>query len=99
MDEYSRTCIDIRVRNARTSADEHAQASVSEHGDGHSHRLGGAWTAQKQHAGWLEVGTQPSAARVHLPEGAGRKISASVRRAYIPDTPAASAPSRDPEGP
>jgi hypothetical protein len=39
----------------------------------------GAQTAQKQHAGSLEVDAQPSAARIRLPEGAARKVSASVR--------------------
>jgi len=60
----------------------------------------GAQTAQKQYAGSLEVDAQPSAARIHLPEGAARKISASVRRAYIPDTSAAPGPrTGDLEGP
>ena len=56
--------------------------------------LGPPWpqTAQKQYAGSLEVDAQPSAARIHLPEGAARQVSASVRRAYIPDTSAASSP-------
>jgi hypothetical protein len=52
----------------------------------------GPQTAPKQHAGSLEVDAQPSAARIRLPEGAARKVSASVRRAYIPDTSAASGP-------
>jgi len=39
-----------------------------------------------QAAGSLEVDAQPSAARIRLPEGAARKVSASVRRACIPDT-------------
>jgi len=34
----------------------------------------GAQTAQKQYAGSLEVDAQPSAARIHLPEGAARKV-------------------------
>ena len=60
----------------------------------------GAKTAQKQHAGPLEVDAQPSAARIRLPEGAARKVSAPVRRAYIPDTSAASGTrTRDLEGP
>ena len=54
--------------------------------------LPGAQTAQEQHAGLLELDAQPSAARIGLPEGAARKISASVRRAHIPDTHAASGP-------
>ena len=70
---------------------------MSEHGDRHSPRPAGAQTAQKQHAGSLELDAQPSAARIRLPEGAARKISASVRRAYIPDTYAASGPNREPE--
>ena len=82
--------------NARTSADEHTQTSVSVHGDRHSPQLAGAQTAQKQHAGPLEVDAQPSAARIRLPEGAARKVSASVRRACIPDTSAASRPNRGP---
>ena len=36
----------------------------------------GAQTAQKQYAGSLEADAQPSAARIHLPEGAARKVSA-----------------------
>jgi hypothetical protein len=51
-----------------------------------------AQTAQKQYAGSLEVDAQPSAARIRLPEGAARKVSALVRRACIPDTSAASGP-------
>ena len=56
----------------------------------------GPQTAQKQYAGLLEVDAQPSAARIRLPEGAARKVSASVRRACIPDTYAASRLNRDP---
>ena len=52
----------------------------------------GAQTAQKQYAGPLEVDAQPSAARTRLPDGAARTVPASVRRAYIPDTSAASGP-------
>ena len=52
----------------------------------------GPQTAQKQYAGSLEVDAQPSAARIHPPEGAARKVSAPVRRAHIPDTSAASTP-------
>jgi hypothetical protein len=43
----------------RTSADEHAQTSVSEHGDRLSPRLAGAQTAEKQHAGLLKLDAQP----------------------------------------
>ena len=35
-------------------------------------------TARQQHAGLLKLDTQPSAARIRLPEGAARKVSASV---------------------
>ena len=44
----------------------------------------GAQTAQEQHAGLLELDAQPSATRIRLPEGAARKVSATVRRACIP---------------
>ena len=56
----------------------------------------GAQTPQKQHAGLLKLDAQPSADRIRLPEGAARKISASMRRACIPDTYAASDPNREP---
>jgi hypothetical protein len=85
MSEYSRACINIRARNARYSADEHAQTSMSEHGP----RPAGAQTAQKQHAGLLELHAQPSAASIRLPEGHGTEGLCSVRRTYIPDTCAA----------
>ncbi len=52
----------------------------------------GPQTAPKQYAGSLEVDAQPSAARIRLHEGAARKVSASVRRACIPDISAASGP-------
>jgi hypothetical protein len=52
----------------------------------------GTQTVQKQHAWSLEMGAQPSAVRIRLPEGAARKVSASVRRAYIPDASAALGP-------
>ena len=87
-----------RTRAALTSADEHAQTTRPEHGDRHSPPPR-AQTAHKQHAGSLGVDAQPSAARIRLREGAARKVSASVRGAYIPDTYAASGPNRDLEGP
>ena len=86
----------MRAHEVLISADEHAQTSVSEHGDRHSPRPAGAQTAEKQHAGLLKLDAQPSAARIRLPEGAARKVSASVRRACIPDTYAASGPNREP---
>ena len=54
----------------------------------------GAETGQEQHARLLELDAQPSATRIRLPEGAARKVSASVRQARIPDTYAASGPNR-----
>jgi len=60
--------------NALISADEHAQTSVSEHGDRHSPRAAGAQTAEKQHTGLLKLDAQPSAASIRLPEGAARKV-------------------------
>jgi hypothetical protein len=69
---------------------------VSERGDCHSPRPAGAQTAQKQHAGLLKLDAQPSAARIRLPDGAVRKVTASVRRACIPDTYTASGPNREP---
>ena len=77
---------------ALISADEHAQTSVSNMATATPLGPPGPQTAQKQHAGSLEVDAQPSAARIHLPEGAARTVSASVRRAYIPGTSAASGP-------
>ena len=52
----------------------------------------GTQTVQKQHAWSLELGAQPSAVRIRLPEGGARKVSAPVRRAYIPDASAVSGP-------
>jgi hypothetical protein len=45
----------------------------------------GVQTAQKQHAGLLELDAQPSVASIRLPEGAAPKVSApvQVRRAHI----------------
>jgi len=43
----------------------------------------GAETGQEQHARLLELDAQPSATRIRLPEGAARKVSASVRRACM----------------
>ena len=90
--------IDMREKKMLISADEHAQTSVSEHGHRHLPRPAGAQTAQKQHAGLLELDAQPSAARIRPPEGAALKVSASVRRACIPDTYAASGPEPGTEG-
>jgi hypothetical protein len=67
MEDYAWLCIRVRIGNALISADEHAQASGSEHGDRHSPGPPGPQTAQKQYAGSLEVDAQPSAARISLP--------------------------------
>jgi hypothetical protein len=80
-------------------SDEHGQTS------GHAHLatatpLGPprAQTAQKQHAGLLELDAQPSAASIRLPEGAAPKVSApvQVRRAYIPTPTRHRAPNQEP---
>jgi hypothetical protein len=56
-----------KLRDSLTSADEHAQTSVLEHGDRHSLGPPGAQTRQKQHAGLVELDAQPSGASVRLP--------------------------------
>jgi hypothetical protein len=58
MEDYAWLCIRVRIGNALISADEHAQASGSEHGDRHSPGPPGPQTAQKQYAGSLEVDAQ-----------------------------------------
>ena len=88
----------IKYVGARSSADGHAQTSVSEHGYRHCPRAAGGQTAEKQHAGLLKLDAQPSAVGIRLPEGAARKVSASVRRACIPDTHAASGSNGNLEG-
>jgi hypothetical protein len=72
------------------------KTSVSEHGDRHSPRPAGAQTAQKQHAGSLEWTRNHPPPESVFPEGAARKVAASVRRACIPDTYAASGPNLEP---
>jgi hypothetical protein len=52
----------------------------------------GAQTAQKQHAGLLEMDAQPSAASICLPEGTAPKVPTVVRRAHTPDSYAAPGP-------
>jgi hypothetical protein len=52
-------CASFRPFGFRSSADEHAQTNVSEHGDRHSPRPAGAQTAEKQHAGLLKLDAQP----------------------------------------
>ena len=76
-------------------ADEHAQTRVPDMATATPLGPPEAQTPQKQHIGLLELDAQPSAASIRLPEGAARRVSASVRRAYIPDTYAASGPNRE----
>jgi hypothetical protein len=52
------------------------KTSVSEHGNRHSPSSPEGQTAQKQHAGSLELDAQPSDASIRLPEGTARKVSA-----------------------
>ena len=61
-------------------------------------RLAGRDGAE-QRAGSLEVDAQPSRRQYHLPEGAARKVSASVRRAYIRAPPRHRPRTGDFEGP
>jgi len=67
-----------------TSSDEHAQTSVSEHGDRLCPRPAedrdGAEAARRV----AQAGRATIHRRIRLPEGAARKVSASVRRACIP---------------
>jgi hypothetical protein len=73
-------------RSPTYQADEHAQTSVSEHGGCHSPRPAGCPdAAEAARPGLLELDAQPSAGRIRLSEGAAGKVSASVRRACIPD--------------
>jgi hypothetical protein len=73
------------------------KTSVSEHGGRHSSRpAGGPDAAEAARPGLLELDAQPSAGRIRLSEGAAGKVSASMRRACIPDTCAASGPNREP---
>jgi hypothetical protein len=57
-----------------------------------------AQTAQKQHAGLLELDAQPSGASIRFPEGAAPKLSApvQVRRAYIRTPTRHRAPNQEP---
>jgi hypothetical protein len=52
----------------------------------------GAQTAQKQHAGLLELDAQPSAARIRLPRGRCTESLYLGTASYIPDAYAASGP-------
>ena len=70
-------------RAALTSADEHAQTSVSEHGDRHCPRPAGGRDGAEAARRVAQDG-RATIRRIRLPEGAARKVSASVRRACIP---------------
>ena len=77
------------------SADEHAQTSVSEHGDRHSPPAG-AETAQKRKAGLLKLDAQPSAPESVFPRARhGRSLPRSGELAFR-ETYAASGPNREP---
>jgi len=90
--EYSSRCIDSRTDEVLISATGHAQTSVSEHGDHHSFRLAVGPGSTEAARRSLKVDAPPSAARIRLPGGAARKVSAPVRRADIRDTSAAPGP-------
>ena len=80
-----------------TSAYEHAQTSVSEHGDRHSPRPAGAQTAQKQHAAGLLSWTRnhPPPESVFPRARHGRFVPRSSELAFQ-DTSAVSGPNREP---
>ena len=90
--KYVKQRMSMRSGNARYSSDEHAKPVCPNMATATPLGSPRPQTAQEQHAGSLKVDAQPSAARIHLPEGAARTVSASVRRAYIRDTSAASGP-------
>ena len=80
-----------------TSAYEHAQTSVSEHGDRHSPRPAGAQTAQKQHAAGLLSWTRnhPPPESVFPRARHGRSLPRCGELAFR-DTYAVSGPNREP---
>jgi len=79
-----------------TSADEHAQTSVPEHGDRHSLGPPRTETAQKQRAGLRKLDAQPSTAESVFPRARhGRSLPRSGELAFR-DTYAASGPNREP---
>ena len=65
-------------------ADEHAQTSVSERGDRHCPRPAGGRDGAEAARRVAQAGRATIRRRIRLPEGAARKVSASVRRACIP---------------
>jgi hypothetical protein len=97
MQAYAQLCISACAGNARNSADKHAQTSVSEHGDRHCPRPAGGRDGAEAARRVAQAGRATIRRRIRLPESAARKVSASVRRACIPDTYAASGPNREPE--
>jgi hypothetical protein len=94
--KYVKQRMSIRSGNARYSADEHAQTSVSEHGDRHCPGAAGGRDGAEAARRVAQAGRATIRRRIRLPEGAARKVSASVRRACVPDTYAASGPNREP---
>ena len=82
------------------SADEHAQTSVSEHGDRHCPRPAGGPDGAEAVRRAARGGRAAICRQNPSSEGAAPKVSAPVRRAHIPDTSAASSPrTGDLEGP
>jgi hypothetical protein len=86
----------MQLRAFLTSADEHAQTSVSEHGERHSPRPAGGSDSAEAARRVAQAGRATIRRRIRLREGAVRKVSASVRRTCIPDTYAASGSNREP---
>lgn len=95
-------CASILVAPDHLHINQMSRARTSAPGHGSDRDSPGspeAQTAQKQHAGSLELDAQPPAARIRLPEGTARKVPAPARRAHIPDTSAASGPEPGPACP
>ena len=90
----------VRLRrwrhDTRPSADEHAQTSVSEHGDVSALGPPGVETAQKQHAGLLKLDAQPSAAESVFPWARHERPLLRSGELAFRDTYAASGPNREP---
>jgi hypothetical protein len=88
----------MHADNALISADEHVQTSAPNMAAATPLGPARAQTAQKQHAGLLELDAQPSVASIRLPEGAAPKVSApvQVRRAHIRTPTQHRAPNQEP---
>src|SRR5437868_11664504 len=82
----------MRADNVLNSADEHARTSVSESGDRHSPRLAVGPDGAEAARHVAQGGRAAICRRIRLSEGAARKVSVSVRRAYLPGTYATSGP-------